>query len=112
MKVIINEGRVIATALDDYTVQGWEQDVLNAPDGLAVENMHQWVYADGMLTYPAAELARTERNLRLSECDWVVVKSAETGEAIPTEWTSYRQALRDVTAQEGFPNTVVWPVKP
>ena len=27
-------------------------------------------------------------------------------------WLDYRQALRDVTSQEGFPNTVTWPTKP
>jgi len=28
------------------------------------------------------------------------------------EWATYRQALRDITAQEGFPYEVVWPPKP
>ena len=28
------------------------------------------------------------------------------------EWRTYRQALRDVPTQEGFPNTVTWPTKP
>lgn len=56
--------------------------------------------------------AREKRNGLLSETDWVVVKSAETGEAIPAEWATYRQALRDITAQEDFPDTIVWPVKP
>lgn len=59
-----------------------------------------------------SKAVRDERNKLLSDTDWVVVKSAETGEAIPTEWTTYRQALRDVTTQDGFPDTVVWPVKP
>jgi len=26
--------------------------------------------------------------------------------------TAYRQALRDVTAQDGFPTSVTWPTKP
>ena len=112
MKVIINEGRVVATALDDYTVQGWEQDVLDAPDGLAVENMHQWVYADGGLTYPLSDIVRADRNSRLADCDWVVVKSSETGAAVPAAWATYRQALRDITSQTGFPENVTWPAKP
>jgi len=28
------------------------------------------------------------------------------------EMATYRQALRDITAQEGFPHSVVWPAKP
>ena len=109
MKVIINEGRVVATALDDYTVQGWEQDVLDAPDGLTVENMHQWVYADGVLTYPISDLVRAERNALLSASDWTQVADAPVDKAA---WATYRQALRDITAQAGFPHSVTWPTKP
>lgn len=28
------------------------------------------------------------------------------------EWSSYRQALLDVPAQAGFPDNIIWPVKP
>jgi hypothetical protein len=31
---------------------------------------------------------------------------------ISDEMTAYRQALRDVPQQEGFPNTITWPTKP
>lgn len=36
----------------------------------------------------------------------------ERNENIPAEWEVYRQALRDITAQTGFPFTVEWPAKP
>ena len=55
---------------------------------------------------------REERDRKLAETDWVVVKATETGLPLSTEWTEYRQALRDVTSQEGFPHNVVWPTKP
>ena len=29
-----------------------------------------------------------------------------------TDMATYRQALRDITGQEGFPNEVTWPVEP
>ena len=29
-----------------------------------------------------------------------------------TEILNYRQALRDITSQETFPNSVIWPIKP
>lgn len=112
MKTIIKDSRVVATALDDYPVQGWEQDVLDAPDGLTVENMHEWVYADGALTRPVAELARAERNRLLAECDWIVIMHTEKGTNIPAAWEIYRQSLRDITAQAGFPHNVQWPAKP
>lgn len=56
--------------------------------------------------------ARTQRDRLLSECDWVVIKSLESGQAIPSEWAAYRQALRDLPQQSGFPVTIDWPVKP
>ena len=31
---------------------------------------------------------------------------------ITDEWTTYRQALRDVPAQAGFPTNVTWPTEP
>ena len=59
-----------------------------------------------------ATAIRTERDAKLAECDWMVIKAAETGVALATEWATYRQALRDVTAQTTFPDEVTWPNKP
>ena len=59
-----------------------------------------------------ATAIRAERDAKLAESDWMVIKSIETGVALATEWATYRQALRDVTNQAGFPNEVTWPVKP
>ena len=36
----------------------------------------------------------------------------EKGTNIPVEWAEYRQALRDVPEQEGFPFNVTWPQEP
>lgn len=114
MKAIIVDNKVVATALDSYPTQGWEQAVLAAPEDLTSENMGRWVYLDGELTYPAEEVAREKRNQLLSECDWVVVKSVELGESVPTIWSDYRQALRDITTHVNWPNLSEedWPVKP
>jgi len=55
-----------------------------------------------------AEEVRQERDSLLSETDWM----AGSDVTMSNEWRTYRQALRDVPSQEGFPNTVVWPDKP
>ncbi len=66
----------------------------------------------------AAKSVREERDLKLKECDWVAVKAVDQnaqdslGIQIPVVWVSYRQALRDITAQAGFPHSVTWPTKP
>ena len=56
-----------------------------------------------------AEAARNKRNQLLSGSDWTQVADAPVN---ATAWATYRQALRDVTTQEGFPHNVTWPTKP
>jgi len=56
-----------------------------------------------------AKSVRQSRSEKLAECDWTQVADAPVDKAV---WATYRQALRDVTAQSGFPWTVEWPVKP
>ena len=60
----------------------------------------------------AAKGVRTTRDAKLAECDWLVIKAAETGVALAADWATYRQALRDVPSQAGFPHNVTWPAKP
>jgi hypothetical protein len=55
---------------------------------------------------------RSERDRLLVETDWIVIYHTEKGTSISTEWGTYRQALRDIPSQSGFPNTIVWPIKP
>lgn len=50
---------------------------------------------------------RAERNQLLKETDWTQVLDAPIDR---TAYATYRQALRDVTLQEGFPFSVEWPV--
>ena len=60
----------------------------------------------------ASENVRHRRENYLVDCDWVVIRHQELGTAIPEEWLTYRQLLRDVPAQEGFPYDITWPTKP
>jgi hypothetical protein len=52
---------------------------------------------------------RQQRNELLSDCDWTQLPDSP---ADHEAWATYRQALRDVTAQEGFPWDVSWPTEP
>ena len=56
-----------------------------------------------------AKSVRATRDAKLAECDWTQVADAPVDKAI---WATYRQALRDITAQTGFPWTVEWPDAP
>lgn len=59
-----------------------------------------------------AKSARNTRDMYLAESDWVVTKALEAGQTVPADWVTYRQALRDVPAQGGFPASITWPTKP
>jgi hypothetical protein len=59
-----------------------------------------------------AKAVRATRDGKLAECDWVVIKNLELNQNIPGVWEVYRQGLRDVPAQAGFPHDITWPEKP
>jgi len=56
-----------------------------------------------------ANSVREQRNKELASCDWTQVNDAPVDK---TAWASYRQALRDISAQDGFPWIINWPTKP
>lgn len=57
-----------------------------------------------------AEEVRTQRDALLAESDWAVLPDAPVADA--QAWKDYRQALRDVPEQAGFPTDIDWPSKP
>jgi len=56
-----------------------------------------------------AKAIRSQRTEKLKDSDWTQVADAPVDKAV---WATYRQALRDVTQQSGFPWTIDWPVAP
>ena len=80
------------------------------------------VFTDGETTAAEQEVAykaskdaeqaknvRASRDEKLKDCDWTQVADAPVDKAV---WATYRQALRDITTQSGFPWTVTWPDVP
>jgi hypothetical protein len=56
-----------------------------------------------------AKNVRADRTKRLADSDWTQIADSTADRAA---WAVYRQALRDVTAQAGFPWTINWPTQP
>jgi hypothetical protein len=58
--------------------------------------------------------ALTQRQSLLIAADWTDTLSARDrlGETLYQQWQDYRQALRDITSQPGFPVGIVWPTAP
>ena len=57
---------------------------------------------------PTADPVRAERNTLLAATDWMALSDV----TMSPEWAAYRQALRDVPDQVGFPDNVTWPIAP
>jgi len=60
-------------------------------------------------TEDRATTVRQQRNKLLSESDWTQVADAPVDKNV---WSTYRQLLREIPKQPGFPFSVLWPIKP
>ena len=52
---------------------------------------------------------RNSRTEKLKDSDWTQIADSTADKAV---WATYRQALRDITTQSGFPWTITWPTQP
>lgn len=76
------------------------------PAKTAAEQMAEY---KAMKDAEQAKSVRNTRNQKLAESDWTQLADSTANKAV---WATYRQALRDVTKQSGFPWTINWPVAP
>lgn len=60
-------------------------------------------YDNAVITF-----VRNQRNSMLAASDW----RALTDNTLTQDWANYRQELRDITNQEGFPYNIIWPTPP
>ena len=81
-------------------------------DGVTVTKASQEEAYTATKDAEAATAARATRDSLIASCDWMAIKAFEAGTTVGTEWATYRQALRDVSAQAGFPNDITWPTQP
>tara|TARA_B100000497_G_C7594164_1_gene357234 strand:+ start:159 stop:623 length:465 start_codon:yes stop_codon:yes gene_type:complete len=58
---------------------------------------------------PLSQRVRMQREVLLKETDWMTLSDSSE---ISASWLNYRQILRDIPSQEGFPTNVTWPTKP
>ena len=93
------------------------EEVASTQDGQGVWRQ-TWVEIDMSEEEIAAvdleqdRLIRKERNSLLQECDWTQFNDSPLAESNKSVWAVYRQALRDVPAQAGFPWDIDWPELP
>ena len=56
-----------------------------------------------------AQTVRAQRTEKLKDTDWTQLADSPVDKTV---WATYRQALRDVPTQSGFPWAVNWPAQP
>lgn len=88
-------------------------------DAQPTENNGQWELRWSVIDLTAEELVakaaaveaevRAQRDRLLAKTDWTQIADAPVDRAA---WATYRQALRDVPSQAGFPQNVTWPTQP
>ena len=89
---------------DGKWTQVWvEVDMFSGPTKAADEAAHT-----EQLDTAAAASARTDRTARLALTDFYALAD----NTLTTVMAEYRQALKDVPQQGGFPNTITWPTDP
>jgi len=70
-------------------------------------NINDWSDFQADAVTASATQVRAQRDTLLAVSD-----SMALADRITADWTTYRQALRDVPAQAGFPTNVTWPTAP
>lgn len=91
-----------------YIKYGEAIEIPPSPTGEGVFDhwVERWVEAVGVDTRPIIQ----RRNKLLSQSDWTQMPDVTLENK--ASWAAYRQALRDLPAQPGFPQSLVWPVSP
>jgi hypothetical protein len=111
----VGRNGVVQDALGNWVEAYTERDMFADyvdEDGVTVTKTSQEEAYTANKDAEAATAARATRDGLIASCDWMAIKAFEGGTTVSTEWATYRQALRDVSAQAGFPNDITWPEKP
>ena len=105
----------VLAAYDVHPVQAVPAPAVDSKTHRVVQSVAQsgegWTQTWTTQELPKAQAeanVRAHRNRLLSDTDW----TALSDNVMTPEMATYRQALRDITAQAGFPYSVEWPTKP
>ena len=95
---------------DLYRIEVPYRDTLNTDIEV---NYDKWLKFAKDKEYDAiGDELREERNRLLTSCDWTQGADSPLDSDQKPAWAAYRQALRDVPEQQGFPYDVIWPTQP
>ena len=105
-------GNGVETDAKGNTIEAWSvvdkfADTTAEDGTVTTKAEHETAYTASLVADKETSI-RNDRDRRIALTDW----TASTDITMTAEMTTYRQALRDVPAQAGFPNTITWPEAP
>ena len=115
----IGDIQIDPAGMDDYAPVEWVECPQFNPErqrarvSQPVNSGGKWLTNWEISQIPNSEQAakvRADRNTKLAATDWTQGK--DIPDNVSSKWATYRQALRDITAQEGFPWDIEWPEQP
>ena len=108
-KVVVRDG--VEQDANNNWVQAWvERDMFSdtTEDGVTTTKAEHEAAYQARLDTEAAANVRSQRDQKLKDTDWMGMSDV----TMSADWATYRQALRDVPSQDGFPHTITWPIEP
>jgi hypothetical protein len=112
MKAHIIENNLVVNSIEVSSLSDFPNLVDGSTGGIGWSYLNNALVAPPVTPKTDVELAlnaRIERDNLLAATDWTAMSDAPTQE---TAMTTYRQALRDITSQSGWPTTINWPTAP
>ena len=110
---IVGEASTLQTLLDPSTHYIDLETKTIQEKGSSPSEFHTWDYSQKQWIFDpenAARLIRQKRDDLLKQSDWS--QGLDVPENLRTVWAVYRNALRNIPQQEGFPEQVTWPTSP
>ena len=117
-EIRFRENVVKNTDKDGNVTYTYDEYLLTMPDRdglekIVTDNTAVWLaYAETQEVNQLATDVRTQRDKLLYDTDWTQVDDAPISDVDRESMRQYRQALRDITSQDGFPYNVKFPEKP
>jgi len=102
--------------IPNLTVQILDEPLPPSPNPNYSYNINTKVWEDARTDQQKYNQASTQvlaqRNSLLYASDWTQIPGNPLTTQIQQEWATYRQSLRDIPTQTGYPFNVVWPTAP
>lgn len=108
VQITMDDGRVMIAPLEGGT---WVHAELSEWRAIP-ENVILPYKTEAELLEEKSNFVRSQRDQLLAQCDWTMLPDVALSADDQALWMTYRQALRDIPEQTGFPFEVTWPTKP